>query len=315
MTIRFKNLYNRYIEKGIPSSDFGEFKKELGNMTDEELWNAMLNQEKDSAMEIGMPPMMKKQVRKELHHIIWKRRWIQFAKYAAVIALLFTSSFGIYSLFETPDTQQIITADVKPGSKSEITLPDGTKVQLNGATTITYDIDYSRQRLVRLSGEAFFDVAKNPDCPFRVMANDLQIEVLGTSFNVNTYKKDIIETSLLTGRIKISGGLLPQEYILTPGEKATYSSTDKVLKITKADVHVETGWCDDYLIFDSEPLTDVIEKIERWYGVEIELRCPQIGQDRLSGSFRHESIQNVIRSLSLQYGFKYEIHKDKITIY
>lgn len=315
MTIRFKNLYNRYIEKGIPSSDFGEFKKELGNMTDEELWNAMLDQEKDSAMEIEMPPMMKKQVRKELHYIIWKRRWIQFAKYAAVIALLFTSSFGIYSLFETPDTQQIITADVKPGSKSEITLPDGTKVQLNGATTITYDIDNSRQRLVRLSGEAFFDVAKNPDCPFRVMANDLQIEVLGTSFNVNTYKKDIIETSLLTGRIKISGGLLPQEYILTPGEKATYSSTDKVLKITKADVHVETGWCDDYLIFDSEPLTDVIEKIERWYGVEIELRCPQIGQDRLSGSFRHESIQNVIRSLSLQYGFKYEIHKDKITIY
>ena len=109
--------------------------------------------------------------------------------------------------------------------------------------------------------------------------------------------------------------MLPQEYILTPGEKATYSSTDKVLKITKADVHVDTGWCDDYLIFDSEPLTDVIEKIERWYGVEIELRCPQIGQDRLSGSFRHESIQNVIRSLSLQYGFKYEIHKDKITIY
>ena len=315
MTIRFKNLYNRYIEKGIPSSDFGEFKKELGNMTDEELWNAMLDQEKDSAMEIEMPPMMKKQVRKELHYIIWKRRWIQFAKYAAVIALLFTSSFGIYSLFETPDTQQIITANVKPGSKSEITLPDGTKVQLNGATTITYDVDNSRQRLVRLSGEAFFDVAKNPDCPFRVIANDLQIEVLGTSFNVNTYKKDIIETSLLTGRIKISGGLLPQEYILTPGEKATYSSTDKVLKITKADVHVDTGWCDDYLIFDSEPLTDVIEKIERWYGVEIELRCPQIGQDRLSGSFRHESIQNVIRSLSLQYGFKYEIHKDKITIY
>lgn len=315
MTIRFKNLYNRYIEKGIPSSDFGEFKKELGNMTDEELWNAMLDQEKDSAMEIEMPPMMKKQVRKELHYIIWKRRWIQFAKYAAVIALLFTSSFGIYSLFETPDTQQIITANVKPGSKSEITLPDGTKVQLNGATTITYDIDNSRQRLVRLSGEAFFNVAKNPDCPFRVIANDLQIEVLGTSFNVNTYKKDIIETSLLTGRIKISGGLLPQEYILTPGEKATYSSTDKVLKITKADVHVDTGWCDDYLIFDSEPLTDVIEKIERWYGVEIELKCPQIEQDRLSGSFRHESIQNVIRSLSLQYGFKYEIHKDKITIY
>ena len=134
----------------------------------------------------------------------------------------------------------MITANVKPGSKSEIILPDGTKVQLNGATTIRYDVNDTEQRLVHLSGEAFFDVAKSPDCPFRVMVNDFQIEVLGTSFNVNTYKKDVIETSLLTGKIKISGGSLPHEYTLTPGEKATYSSVDKALKITKADVHVET---------------------------------------------------------------------------
>lgn len=315
MTVRLKKLYRQYMEKGVPSSDFGEFKKELGNTPDEELWNVMMDMEKDSAPEIGMPPMMKKQIRKELHQIIWKRRWLQYAKYAAVIALLVTSSFGIYSLFETPSAQQMLTAHVKPGSKSEIILPDGTKVQLNGATTFAYDVDNSRQRLVRLSGEAFFEVAKNPDCPFRVIANDLQIEVTGTSFNVNTYKKDIIETSLLTGQIKISGGSLLQTYVLTPGEKATYSGADKELKITKVDVHVETGWCGNYLIFDSEPLVDVIKKIERWYGVEIELRCPQIGQDLLSGSFRHESIENVIHSLSLQYKFKYEIHKDKIIIY
>ena len=63
------------------------------------------------------------------------------------------------------------------------------------------------------------------------------------------------------------------------------------------------------------PLIDVIAQIERWYGVEIRLHHKQIAQDLLSGSFRNESIQNVIRSLSIQYGFKYEIHKDIITIY
>ena len=315
MTTHFKNLYRQYIEQGIPSPDFGEFKKELSNMPDEELWNTMIGMDKDTTTEIKMPPMVKNQIQKELRLIIWKRRWQQFTKYAAVFALLITSVFGIYSLFETSDTKQMITANVKPGSKSEIILPDGTKVQLNGATTITYNVNNAKERLVQLSGEAFFDVVKNPDCPFRVIANDLQIEVVGTSFNVNTYKKNVIETSLLTGRIKISGGSLPQEYVLTPGKKATYSSIDKTLKITKADAHVITGWCDDYLIFDSEPLIDVIEEIERWYGVKIELRCPQIGQDLLSGSFRHESIQNVIHSLSLQYKFRYEIHKDKITIY
>lgn len=315
MKALFKDLYRQYLEKGVSPTDFRQFKEELNHIPDEELWNVMIDMEKDATTEIGMPPMMKKQIRKEMHQIIWRRRWIQITKYAAVIALLVTSSFGVYSLLNTTDTQQMITANVKSGSKSEIILPDGTKVQLNGATTITYDVNNSKQRLVQLSGEAFFDVAKNPDCPFRVIANDLQIEVVGTSFNVNTYKKGVVETSLLTGQIKISGGSFPQEYILTPGEKATYSSINNALKITQADVHVETGWCDDYLIFDSEPLIDVIEEIERWYGVEIELRCPQIGQDLLSGSFRHENIQNVIHSLSLQYKFKYEIHKDKITIY
>ncbi|CAG9899496.1 putative anti-sigma factor [Bacteroides ovatus] len=315
MKALFKDLYRQYLEKGVSPTDFGQFKEELNHIPDEELWNVMIDMEKDATTEIGMPPMMKKQIRKEMHQIIWRRRWIQITKYAAVIALLVTSSLGVYSLLNTPETQQMITANVKSGSKSEIILPDGTKVQLNGATTITYDVNSSKQRLVQLSGEAFFDVAKNPDCPFRVIANGLQIEVVGTSFNVNTYKKGVVETSLLTGQIKISGSSFPQEYILTPGEKATYSSINNALKITQADVHVETGWCDDYLIFDSEPLIDVIEEIERWYGVEIELRCPQIGQDLLSGSFRHENIQNVIHSLSLQYKFKYEIHKDKITIY
>ena len=315
MKALFKDLYRQYLEKGVSPTDFGQFKEELNHIPDEELWNVMIDMEKDATTEIGMPPMMKKQIRKEMHQIIWRRRWIQITKYAAVIALLVTSSLGVYSLLNTPETQQMRTANVKSGSKSEIILPDGTKVQLNGATTITYDVNSSKQRLVQLSGEAFFDVAKNPDCPFRVIANGLQIEVVGTSFNVNTYKKGVVETSLLTGQIKISGGSFPQEYILTPGEKATYSSINNALKITQADVHVETGWCDDYLIFDSEPLIDVIEEIERWYGVEIELRCPQIGQDLLSGSFRHENIQNVIHSLSLQYKFKYEIHKDKITIY
>lgn len=315
MKALFKDLYRQYLEKGVSPTDFGQFKEELNHIPDEELWNVMIDMEKDATTEIGMPPMMKKQIRKEMHQIIWRRRWIQITKYAAVIALLVTSSLGVYSLLNTSETQQMITANVKSGSKSEIILPDGTKVQLNGATTITYDVNSSKQRLVQLSGEAFFDVAKNPDCPFRVIANGLQIEVVGTSFNVNTYKKGVVETSLLTGQIKISGSSFPQEYILTPGEKATYSSINNALKITQADVHVETGWCDDYLIFDSEPLIDVIEEIERWYGVEIELRCPQIGQDLLSGSFRHENIQNVIHSLSLQYKFKYEIHKDKITIY
>ena len=241
--------------------------------------------------------------------------WVRYGTVAAmVVGLVFSTLYwGFGQKEELPD---FITQENQDVPTLVTTLEDGSVVFLAKETSIRYPEHFvSDKREVSLQGDAFFDVAKNPDCPFRVIANGLQIEVVGTSFNVNTYKKGVVETSLLTGQIKISGGSLPQEYILTPGEKATYSSINNALKITQADVHVETGWCDDYLIFDSEPLIDVIEEIERWYGVEIELRCPQIGQDLLSGSFRHENIQNVIHSLSLQYKFKYEIHKDKITIY
>ena len=78
MTTHFKNLYRQYIEQGIPSPDFGEFKKELSNMPDEELWNTMIDMDKDTTTEIKMPPMVKNQIQKELRLIIWKRRWRQF---------------------------------------------------------------------------------------------------------------------------------------------------------------------------------------------------------------------------------------------
>ena len=246
-----------------------------------------------------------------------KRALTVSLKYAAVFAVLVVGTFYAAKLYLSEEFGKSYTIVTAPkGQRVKIELPDGTIAWLSPCSRLRFAASFNESdRKIELDGATYFDVAKNPDCPFRVIANGLQIEVVGTSFNVNTYKKGVVETSLLTGQIKISGGSLPQEYILTPGEKATYSSINNALKITQADVHVETGWCDDYLIFDSEPLIDVIEEIERWYGVEIELRCPQIGQDLLSGSFRHENIQNVIHSLSLQYKFKYEIHKDKITIY
>lgn len=315
MNMPFKDLYRKYIKKGVPLSDFDSFKKEVNQISDTELWNVMTNAEGDSPAEINMPSDVKEQIRKNLYRAVWRRRMMQATRYAAMIALLIISVIGIFSLVNGHDPHRMLTAQAKPGNKAEITLPDGTQVQLNSTTTLAYYIDDTHERLVHLSGEAFFDVTKDPKRPFKVITGGLQIEVVGTSFNVNTHKRNIVEASLVTGRIKISGKSLTQTYILNPGEKAIYSDKYKSLQIMKADIHADTEWKNDYLIFDSEPLTDVIEKIERWYGVKIELRNRQIGNDLLSGSFRHESIQNVIRSLSLQYKFEYEINKNKITIY
>lgn len=97
MSPQFKKLYCQYIEKGITSSDIGKFRNELNNIPDEELWNTMIDMENDT-VEIKMPPMMKKQIRKELQQIIWRRRWLQYMKYAAIIAIILSSFYGTHAL-------------------------------------------------------------------------------------------------------------------------------------------------------------------------------------------------------------------------
>jgi len=312
MATHFKDLYRRYMEKGLPSSDLREFKKELDHIPDEELWNTMINMEKDSAPEIGMPPMMKKQIRKELHQIIWRRRWYQFAKYAAVIALLVTSSFGIYSLFDTPSSQQMITANVKPGSKSEIILPDGTKVQLNGATTIRYDVNDTEQRLVHLSGEAFFDVAKSPDCPFRVMVNDFQIEVLGTSFNVQDYpeNKDIV-VCLDEGNINLT---LPTEkkYPVQPGERLVYNKDNQQCTISKMnDMQRLSMWKQNVIVFKDTPLPEVIKILNRWYNVEFKVEDENVLKYVYTLTSDNTLLEKVLMDLEKIAPVKFEYNEDK----
>ena len=315
MITHLKELYHQFIGEKIDNDSFNEFKESVNKASDDELWDIMLDEYKESKHNIAMPQAVKTSIKNSIHHKIQRNRYFSFARYAAAAILIISASLGIYSVVNKEQSQQFLSANVKAGSKSELILPDGSKVQLNGSSKIRYNIDNSKQRVVYLSGEAYFDVARNKKLPFKVMVGDIQIEVLGTSFNVNSYSKNIIETSLFSGRIKITGNDLNSEYFLVPGEKATYNINKKRLEISKADADIDKGWCNDFLIFDSKPLSEVIEKIERWYGVDIELRCNTIANDKLSGAFRHESIENVIKSLSIQYNFKYEIEKDKIIIY
>ena len=98
--------------------------------------------------------MMKKQIRKELQQIIWRRRWLQYMKYAAIIAIILSSSFGLYTWMNNPESQ-MVAVTVRAGSKAEMALLDGTFVHLNAATNLEYDVNNSKQRLVKLSEKPF----------------------------------------------------------------------------------------------------------------------------------------------------------------
>lgn len=315
MINRFRNLYRRYVAGTMSADEVPEFRSQLSSIPDDELWTTMLDSDDDASV-VGMPSAMKTLVADRLHIMIMRRRWFAVLKYAAAVAAVVCGVYAFQTAYPAHGSEQLLTTVVKAGSKSELTLPDGSHVQLNSASSISFDVGNSNVRTVYLRGEAFFDVAKDPDKLFRVMVGDMAVEVHGTSFNVNAYNEDRIETALVSGKVTIMDPSLPaKSYDLSPGEMATFCRTDSTLSISRADMHLAMGWLDEYLVFDGESLAQVIEKIERWYGVDVELRRQDLVNDILTGSFRHENIYNVMHSLSLQYKFHYDIEKDHIIIY
>ena len=155
------------------------------------------------------------------------------------------------------------------GRKYQLTLSDGTQVWLNAASSITFPATFSGdQRVVSITGEAYFEVARNAKQPFFVNANGMRTEVLGTNFNINAYSdEDIIKTTLLQGSVKVSKG--NEEQLLLPGQQAQLDKEDKFRLITSVDMDFEMAWRNDEFYFKYADLKTVMRQLARWYDLEI----------------------------------------------
>jgi transmembrane sensor len=155
------------------------------------------------------------------------------------------------------------------GGKWELRLPDGSMVWLNAASSLTYPVSFdgSKERLVELKGEAYFEVARDKSHPFKVKTARQEVEVLGTHFNVESYPEEILsKTTLLTGSVRISTA--DQSALIKPGEQALLSAANK-LSIINVDVSSAVAWKNGDFVFIKEDLKSVMRKISRWYDVEI----------------------------------------------
>ncbi|MGN6531533.1 MAG: FecR family protein [Ginsengibacter sp.] len=211
------------------------------------------------------------------------------------------------------------TISTPRGGKYEIVLSDGSKVWLNAASSLKYPASFSGKiREVTLTGEGYFEVAKNALMPFHVKVNDMTIEVLGTHFNVNAYDDEsVVATTLLEGSVKIRSGLSPssvnQTIMLTPGEQADLTKTGR-LKINRhANTEEAVAWTNDNFEFNNADIPDIMRQLSRWYDVEVEYNG-FIPNRRFTGKIsRNLSLSQVIGML--QYtGVSMEIVNKKITI-
>ncbi len=189
------------------------------------------------------------------------------------------------------------TITVPRGGEYQLILADGTRVWLNAETELKYPVAFTGEvREVMLEGEAYFEVAKNVSRPFVVKAGQLDIKVLGTSFNVKAYPSETQQATLVQGKVEVRAENYFRE--LQPGEQLNYSSEGP--EIRKVDVKAYTSWKDQRFVFNDDLLEEVIHKIGRWYDVEFILRNPEVREIRFTGNLpKYRELEQVLNKLEL----------------
>lgn len=251
----------------------------------------------------------------------FENRLLYYIAIAAMLCLMITVIGYVYlannpTTYNLPLTNQIYE-ETENGQKSNFHLPDGTFIMLNSGSRVRYDANFmeSSERVVFLEGEAFFNVAEDSLHPFKVYSDELITTVLGTSFNMQAFPEEEVIISLASGRLRIESQLTANNLsvYLEPGEQGVYSKKDKVLTRKKYDSMRVLGWKSGILYFKNERFSDVLLKLERWYGVKFDLKRKGI-EDGFSGTYTNQPLNLVLEGLSFVLGFEYEVDGKTILI-
>jgi ferric-dicitrate binding protein FerR (iron transport regulator) len=249
----------------------------------------------------------------------WGRVW-PWASAAAILMLVGMVAFQIAGDWGTGSEKGQITTIAEAGQKKTVTLTDGTEIRLNGGSRITVPAQFlTDKREVLLSGEAFIDVKRDTTRPFIVETEHITTTVLGTSFNIKSYDGDQqADVSLVSGKLKVQHddtATSSTSFILTPGEAAVFDNRNNTFKKTHFDTKFRLGWIEGALAFDNANMDEIITRLERWYGVNIEVASYNKASSQewnYRGVFNNESLHNVLKGISYVKDFTFEIEGQKV---
>jgi ferric-dicitrate binding protein FerR (iron transport regulator) len=204
-------------------------------------------------------------------------------------------------MYFQPNDVQYQTAD----ESLEIILPDSSHVWLNRNSLITYHNDFNKDRKVTLAGEAFFDVKRNPDKPFLILADEATVSVLGTSFNIKAYSTQTeTEVYVLSGKVKLATQDERKHVILTPGLLGVLDKNTHVLLTSReADMNA-LAWKNKELIFKKTPLRDVLKTVRSYFKANIDVKNKAILNCRFTSSFKDPTLPEVLEAISLALNLK-----------
>jgi hypothetical protein len=213
------------------------------------------------------------------------------------------------------------TIKIPYGKRFELQLSDGTIVNLNSGTTFKYPIKFidSQKRTVFLDGEAFFKVAKDKKHPFIVNADNLNVRVLGTHFNVSNYAEEkLTDVVLLEGSVGLYSANekfdQKKNTILKPGFKASFSKSDKQIKTKSVDTNIYISWINGGLTFREMTFKDISKQLERHYNITIINQNTKLSEEKFNASFSNEPIEKVLSYFNEIHGIHYKIKNNHVLI-
>lgn len=316
---RDKYSYNDYLK--IENFFHGtERDEEIEKFLFEE-WNELTNREKE------LNPSLESVFEKINHKILLQQkqldkktiRWSFFGKVAAVLLLPLMT----YLMWNYISTQTSIQHSVPPSAASgwieinapvnsvvEFLLPDSTKGWLNSGSKLKYPLIFEQSREVKLSGEAYFEVKSIPNSRFQVNSTDLNVNVLGTKFNVDAYNDGLFtDVVLAEGKVEVEGKAIQFNQILSPNELIRFNRGKKSYHVLTVDASNYIAWKDGFLIIDNETFGEAVPRIERRYNAEFIIKDDVLKNYRFKATFKDESLEEVLQLIALTTPMKYKIEK------
>lgn len=325
-------------------------KKAADNDTPEAAWQQHLARLHEKGITLSAPPDAQEAT------TLWESPMPTSSKRKLKASLLAAAAIIIISVwtfyfFQQPENNNVAEKSIATtpheitttyGVRTTRQLPDGSCVWLNAGSKLIINEDFGESlREVTLTGEAFFDVAKNPDKPFIIHTPAVDIKVLGTQFNVKSYPSDkTTETSLLRGSVEVVVKKRPDEkYVLKPNEKlvvlneeitspeknndwpANRNSNENIIAIKSLTYQqgdttaIEAAWVRNKLSVKDEPFIELARKMERWYDVAFEFRNKWLEEAFITGSFENETLEQALEALRFSFDFKYRINGKTVIIY
>jgi transmembrane sensor len=213
------------------------------------------------------------------------------------------------------DSAMYNTIETPKGGQYQVSLPDGTNVWLNAASSLRYPTVFSgHQREVHLDGEAYFEVAKNPGMPFIVKSSRQVVEVLGTHFNISSYHDDpLVKTTLVEGKVRLSGLNSSQTVTLNAGEQAL-AHQHGAITVNAVNANQFLGWKEGKFIFTDADIQSIMRQVSRWYNVEV-IYKGGISKEKFGGSAsRFTNVAELLEILELTHQVHFEIQGRRITV-